>query len=31
MTKSNLLLEVFSLEIQMCIETKEQRRMKEVF
>ena len=30
-TKGNLLLEVFALEIQMCIERKEQRRMKEVF
>ena len=29
--KGNLLLEVFALEIQMCIETKEQRRMKDVF
>lgn len=31
MSKGNLLLEVFALEIQMCIETKEQRRMKEIF
>ena len=31
MSKGNLLLEVFALEIQMCIETKEQRRMKDVF
>lgn len=31
MSKGNLLLEVFALEIQMCIERKEQRRMKEVF
>lgn len=30
-SKSNLLLEAFSLEIQMCIETREQRRMKEIF
>ena len=29
--KGNLLLEVFALEIQMCIERKETRRMKEVF
>ena len=26
-----MLLEAFSLEIQMCIETREQRRMKEIF
>jgi COP9 signalosome complex subunit 2 len=31
LSKGNLLLEVFALEIQMCIETKEQRRMKDVF
>lgn len=31
MSKGNMLLEVFSLEIQMCIETREQRRMKEIF
>jgi COP9 signalosome complex subunit 2 len=30
-SKGNFLLEVFALEIQMCIERKEQRRMKEVF
>lgn len=31
LSKGNLLLEVFALEIQMCIERKEQRRMKQVF
>jgi COP9 signalosome complex subunit 2 len=31
MSKGNMLLEAFSLEIQMCIETREQRRMKEIF
>lgn len=31
MSKGNILLDVFALEIQMCIETKEQRRMKEIF
>jgi COP9 signalosome complex subunit 2 len=30
-SKGNLLLEAFALEIQMCIETREQRRMKEIF
>jgi COP9 signalosome complex subunit 2 len=29
--KGNLLLEVFALEIQMCIERKETRRMKDIF
>lgn len=29
--KGHLLLEVLALEIQMCIATKEQRRMKQVF
>ena len=29
--KGQLLLEVLALEIQMCIETKESRRMKDVF
>ena len=29
--KGSLLLEVFALEIQMCIERKETRRMKSVF
>ena len=31
MSKGNMLLEAFALEIQMCIETREQRRMKEIF
>lgn len=31
MGKGNLVLEVLALEIQMCIEKKEQRRMKQVF
>lgn len=30
-SKGNMLLEAFSLEIQMCIETREQRRMKDIF
>lgn len=31
MTKGNLLLQAFALEIQMCIETKEHLRMKKIF
>ena len=31
MSKGNYLLEIFALEIQMCIETKEQRRSKAIF
>ena len=30
-SKGSMLLEVFAFEIQMCIELKEQRRMKEIF
>ena len=30
-SKGSMLLEVFAFEIQMCIELKEQRRMKQVF
>jgi COP9 signalosome complex subunit 2 len=31
MSKGNHLLEVFALEIQMCIKTKETRRMKQIY
>ena len=31
MSKGNHLLEVFALEIQACIETKETRRMKQIY
>lgn len=31
MQKGSMLLEVFAFEIQMCIDLKEQRRMKAVF
>jgi len=31
LSKGNYLLEIFALEIQMCIETKEQRRSKQIF
>ena len=30
-TKGNQLLEIFALEIQMCIDTKEQLRMKKIY
>ena len=30
-TKGNQLLEVFAMEIQMCIDTKEQLRMKQIY
>ena len=30
-SKGSMLLEVFAFEIQMCIELKEQRRMKSIF
>jgi COP9 signalosome complex subunit 2 len=31
MSKGHMLLEAFALEIQMCIESREQRRMKSIF